>query len=55
MLLQNKSEEKSVGRMRVKKEKVMDVSVCCGFKPDRGRWIFMGDKNPYGALPSEGK
>jgi hypothetical protein len=23
-----------------------------GFDPDRGRWIFKGDKNP---LPSEGK
>jgi hypothetical protein len=26
-----------------------------GFDPDRGRWIFKGDKNPEAQLSSEGK
>jgi hypothetical protein len=26
-----------------------------GFDPDRGRWIFKGDKKSVAQLPSEGK
>jgi hypothetical protein len=28
---------------------------CCGFQHSQGQWIFMADKNPQHALPSEGE